>query len=167
MTETAVVIKTNGRTALLRIEKHPECEGCKACAFKNGSSTVKVKARNLCGAKTGQKVIVRGEKDNRVLASFITYLLPVIFVALALIPGIVLQLAEIYIFLLALGGLAVGIGAVILLDKVLGKTKGFGLEVCAVLPDAVPDGTNETGAEPPYPARESGAETESAETEVE
>lgn len=164
MTETAVVIKTNGRTALLRIEKHPECEGCKACAFKNGASTVKVKARNLCGAKTGQKVIVKGEKDNRVLASFIAYLLPVIFVALGLIPGFVFGMAEIYIFLLGMAGLAAGIAVVVILDKVLGKTKGFGLEVYAVLPEEpMKEGTDGE----PSPAPESAETAEDPESESE
>lgn len=78
MKERAIVVKTAGKTALLRIEKHPECESCKVCAFRSGKSTVKVKAKNTVGAKAGDEVIVQAEKDNRLLASFIVYIIPVL-----------------------------------------------------------------------------------------
>ena len=81
MREQAIVVKTTGKIAVLRIQKRPECEGCKICAFKEGQSVVKVKAKNTVGAKAGDTVIVQAEKDNRLLASFIVYILPVLFAA--------------------------------------------------------------------------------------
>ena len=78
MTERAVVVKTAGRIAVLQIEKKPECDSCKVCAFKAGKSRVKVKALNTAGARAGDEVIVKAEKDNRALASFIVYIIPVL-----------------------------------------------------------------------------------------
>ena len=46
-----------------------------------GESRVKVRALNAVGAKTGDTVLVKAEKDNRLLASFIVYILPVLFAA--------------------------------------------------------------------------------------
>ena len=79
MKEVATVVKTAGKIAVLVIEKTPACEGCKICAFRNGKSRVKVKALNAAGARAGDRVIVRAEKDRRALASFIAYILPVLF----------------------------------------------------------------------------------------
>ena len=41
MKERAEVVKTAGRIAVLQIVKTPECDACKACAFRNGKSRVR------------------------------------------------------------------------------------------------------------------------------
>ena len=64
MKEKATVIKTTGKIATVQIIKSPQCESCKACAFKNGKSTVKVKAKNDLEAKSGDEVYIACEKDN-------------------------------------------------------------------------------------------------------
>ena len=110
MKETAIVVKTAGKIAVVRVEKRPECDGCKACAFRNGKSTVKVRAYNRAGAKAGDRVSVACEKDNRALASFIVYIVPVL-----------------------LAGAALGFCAVFALDKLLARTRGFGMEVTEIL----------------------------------
>ena len=69
MTERALVVKTSGKIAVLQIEKKPECEGCKICAFKNGKSRVKVKALNTCGAKAGDTVVLYNQSAKGVLAA--------------------------------------------------------------------------------------------------
>lgn len=136
MKEIAEVVKTTGRIAVVRIEKHPECDGCKACAFKNGQSTVKIKALNGVGAKTGDRVLVRAEKDNRLLASFIVYVIPVVLAgAGALIGGFAIG-REVWAAVLCIAGLLLGFSAVFALDKILGKTRGFGMEVVEILSDA-------------------------------
>lgn len=78
MKELATVVNTAGKIATVQIEKKPECDSCKMCAFKNGKSRVKVRALNAVGAKPGDTVLVKAEKDNRLLASFIVYIVPVL-----------------------------------------------------------------------------------------
>ena len=36
MRERATVVKAAGKIATVRIVKNPQCESCRACAFKNG-----------------------------------------------------------------------------------------------------------------------------------
>lgn len=79
MRERATVVKAAGKIATVRIVKNPQCESCRACAFKNGKSTVNVKAKNEIGAAVGDSVTVACEKDNRTLASFLVYIVPVLF----------------------------------------------------------------------------------------
>lgn len=163
MRERATVLKTAGKIAVLQIEKSPACEGCKVCAFKAGKSRVKVKALNAAGAKKGDTVIVQAEKDNRTLASFFAYIVPVLLAGAGVLIGALCKLEELYIVLLCLGGLALGFGAVFAIDKLLARSRGFGMEVVEVCP-AQPEGAKcaaETDA--------AGAETdaESAEEQAE
>ena len=132
MTERALVVKTSGRIAVLQIEKKPECDACKACAFRNGKSRVKVKALNTAGAKAGDEVIVACEKDNRALASFIVYMVPVLFTAAGVAVGALCFEKEAFIALFALVGLALGFALVFAADKILSGSRGFGMEVVEI-----------------------------------
>lgn len=132
MKETAVVVKTTGRIAVLQIEKKPECDGCRVCAFKAGRSRVKVKALNTAGAKAGDEVIVCAEKDNRALASFIVYVVPVILAGIGVLIGALCFEEEAWIALLAVAGLLAGFAAVFAADRILSGTRGFGMEVVEI-----------------------------------
>lgn len=133
MREEATVVRATGRIAVLRIEKKPACEGCKVCAFKAGQSTVKVKAFNRAGAKAGERVIVAAEKDRRALASFIVYILPVLLAGAGVAVGALALGSELWAALLCLAGAALGFAAVFGLDKLLAKTRGFGMEVVGIV----------------------------------
>lgn len=175
MRERATVLKTAGKIAVLQIEKSPACEGCRICAFKAGKSRVKVKALNAAGAKKGDTVIVQAEKDNRTLASFFAYIVPVLLAGAGVLIGALCKLEELYIVLLCLGGLALGFGAVFAIDKLLARSGGFGMEVVEVCP-AQPEGAKsaaktdaENGTEAAAAGAENAAETdaESAEEQAE
>ena len=157
MRERATVLKTAGKIAVLQIEKSPACEGCRICAFKAGKSRVKVKALNAAGAKKGDTVIVQAEKDNRTLASFFAYIVPVLLAGAGVLIGALCKLEELYIVLLCLGGLALGFGAVFAIDKLLARSGGFGMEVVEVCP-AQPEGA-ESAAETDAAGAEIGAES--------
>lgn len=132
MTERALVVKTSGKIAVLQIEKKPECEGCKICAFKNGKSRVKVKALNTCGAKAGDTVVVKAEKDNRALASFIVYIVPVLLAGLGVLVGALCFEKEVWIALLCVAGLVLGFAAVFIADKIFSGSRGFGMEAVEI-----------------------------------
>ena len=135
MTERATVVKISGRIAVVQIEKKPECDACKVCAFRNGKSRVKVKALNTAGARAGDAVLVRAEKDNRLLASFLAYVPPVLFAAAGVLIGAFAIKSELWSALLCIAGIAVGFLAVWLLDKFASKTRGFGMEVIEIIQD--------------------------------
>jgi len=133
MKEKATVIKTTGKIATVQIIKSPQCESCKACAFKNGKSTVKVKAKNDLEAKSGDEVYIACEKDNRTLASFLVYIVPVIFLGIGAIIGYFCFKKELYTVLLCLGLLVLGFLFVFTADKLLSKSKGFGMEIIEII----------------------------------
>lgn len=133
MKEIATVVKTAGKIAVVQIEKHPECEGCKICAFKDGKSRVKVKALNSAKARAGERVIVQAEKDNRLLASFIVYIIPVLLGGIGVLIGALCFEREFWAPVLFFAGLALGFGAVFACDRLFSKTRGFGMEVVEIL----------------------------------
>lgn len=133
MKERATVVKVTGKIASVRIVKNPQCESCKACAFKNGKSTVKIKAKNEIGAKVGDEVVVSCERDNRTLASFLVYIVPVLFAGIGALIGYFSFKKEIFIVLLCLGTMAAGFALVVVFDRILSKTKGFGMEVVEII----------------------------------
>ncbi len=137
MREQAIVVKTTGKIAVVRIQKHPECEGCKMCAFKAGQSIVKIKAKNVAGAKAGDTVIVQAEKDNRLLASFIVYILPVLFAGAGAAVGFLALKDQLWAALCCVAGLVPGFAAVFLLDKWAARSRGFGMEVVEICPNEV------------------------------
>ena len=143
MKELATVVKTAGKIATVQIEKKPECDSCKICAFRNGKSRVKVRALNAVGAKAGDTVLVRAEKDNRLLASFIVYIVPVLLAGAGLLIGFFCFEEELYIALLCLAGLVLGLICVFFCDRALAKTRGFGMEVVQII------NTDKSGCAPP------------------
>lgn len=133
MKEVATVVKTAGKIAIVQIEKHPECDGCKMCAFKDGKSRVKVKALNSAKARAGERVIVQAEKDNRLLASFIVYVIPVLLGGAGVLIGALCFEQEFWAPVFFLIGLVLGFLAVFVLDRFFSKTRGFGMEVVEIL----------------------------------
>ncbi len=159
MKELATVVNTAGKIATVQIEKKPECDSCKMCAFRNGKSRVKVRALNAVGAKTGDTVLVKAEKDNRLLASFIVYIVPVLLAGAGLLVGFFCFEEELYIALLCLAGLILGIACVFFCDRALSKTRGFGMEVVEII-------ETERGSEPPQGGEPSADDTNQQEETV-
>ena len=162
MKELATVVNTAGKIATVQIEKKPECDSCKMCAFKNGKSRVKVKAFNAAGAKTGDEVLVKAERDNRLLASFIAYIVPVLFAGAGVGIGLACFEQELYAVLFCLAGLAVGFVAVFACDRFFSKTRGFGMEVVEILDNTTAGGCAETNGQAPATENEVNNQEEKA-----
>ena len=75
--------------------------------------------------------------------------MPVLLAGAGALVGALCALAELYIVLLCLAGLALGFAAVFCIDKLLAHSRGFGMEVveiCPVQPEGAA-GAEEEGAE--------------------
>ena len=83
--------------------------------------------------RAGDTVLVKAEKDNRLLASFIVYIVPVLLAAAGLLIGFFCFEEELYIALLCLSGLILGLTCVFFCDRALSKTRGFGMEVVEII----------------------------------
>ncbi|MHB8173589.1 MAG: SoxR reducing system RseC family protein [Nitrospirota bacterium] len=88
MEEPGVVIETAGTTAKVMMSKAGTCESCGAsgsCKVASGDRVME--ADNPLGAKPGQQVMVDIESGAFLKATFLTYMLPVIFLFLGAYLG--------------------------------------------------------------------------------
>lgn len=59
--------------------------------------------------------------------------MPVLFAGLGVLIGFFVFEKEVYTVLLCLGMLAAGFAAVVIFDRILSKSKGFGMEVVEII----------------------------------
>lgn len=83
-TEVGVVIEINGNLSEVRMGKHSDCKDCGACP---GSDSAIITADNRIGAKPGQRVSVELQESNALIAAFVIFVLPLIFVFIGVIAG--------------------------------------------------------------------------------
>jgi sigma-E factor negative regulatory protein RseC len=81
-TEKGIVIKTDSTTAWVKTAKTHACEACAArssCNIMGGGKEMEVQAINQAGAKVGEKVVIYFETSPLLKATFMLYVLPVLF----------------------------------------------------------------------------------------
>ena len=132
MKEIAEVVKADKNVATIKIERKSDCYACNACSFKNNANYVKLRAINTIGAKKGDSVVVEMESNNRLTASFLVYILPLIFAAIGLLIGSFFD-SEIWMFIICLTMLIVGYIIISIIDKRLTNKKGFSPEIMQIL----------------------------------
>lgn len=129
--ENGVVLKADKNTAVVKLEKKSECSTCGRCSFGRGKNYVKLRAKNLVGAKAGNEVVLQIQKDNRLSAAFYVYIVPLVFAAAGLLIGYFTG-TEIFMFALCLVMLVFGYIIVMLIDKSLSQKKGYAPEIVEI-----------------------------------
>jgi len=81
-TEKGIVIKIDSSTAWVKTTKTHSCKACAArsyCNVMGGGNEMEVEAINYAGAKVGEKVVISFETSPLLKATFMLYVLPVLF----------------------------------------------------------------------------------------
>ena len=81
-TEEGIVIKIDSSTAWVKTTKTHACKACGArasCNVMGGGKEMEVEAINYAGAKVGEKVVLFFETSPLLKATFMLYVLPVLF----------------------------------------------------------------------------------------
>ena len=89
-TEEGIVIKVESRTAWVTTTKTSACEACAAkssCTVLGGGKEMEVEAINDAGAQVGQKVVLYFETSPLLKATFMLYVLPILFLLAGAIIG--------------------------------------------------------------------------------
>jgi sigma-E factor negative regulatory protein RseC len=83
--EEGIIIETfDNNIVKVKVGRHNECKNCGACP---GDSSVVIEAKNLLGAKTGQRIAFRMKETNMLMAAFVVYIVPLIAVSLGVFVG--------------------------------------------------------------------------------
>jgi sigma-E factor negative regulatory protein RseC len=89
-TEEGIVIKTDSTTAWVKTTKTHACKACAArasCNVMGGGKEMEVEAINHAGAKVGEKVVLFFETSPLLKATFMLYVLPILFLMAGAIIG--------------------------------------------------------------------------------
>ena len=89
-TEKGVVVKIDATTAWITTTKTSACEGCAAkssCTVLGGGKEMEVEAINDIGARVGQNVVVHFQTSPLLKATFLLYVLPILFLILGAFLG--------------------------------------------------------------------------------
>jgi len=124
MTEQGKVIKVERGRATVEIPRKSACDKCGMCLIIPTKQVVTITLDNGVGAKVGDTVELSMGANYVLLASVLTYLIPLLFFALGLILGVVIinELAGI------IGGILFAVIAYVIiaiLDKKFKLKRGF------------------------------------------
>lgn len=89
-TEHGIVTKVDSETAWIKTTKTSACKSCSArssCNVMGGGKEMEVKAINDAKAKVGQKVVISFETSPLLKATFLLYVLPIIFLIAGALIG--------------------------------------------------------------------------------
>jgi len=90
-TAEGIITKVNYSTALVKCIKCAACESCSAKGFCNtgegSSDDVEVEAINAVGAKVDDRVTISFETSSLLKATFLIYMIPVLFFILGVVIG--------------------------------------------------------------------------------
>lgn len=118
MTENGTVVECKGNFALVRIGRNSACASCGKCGMTESQEYVDFLVENTLSAQKGEVVSVEIPEGNSVKLAFVAYVLPIIPAILMLVLGVCLGLKEWISALMFLGGLTIGFGFVVMLDRI-------------------------------------------------
>ena len=152
------ITKVKGNRATVEFDRKSACDSCHMCAVTRDGMKVKIVIDNTLGACVGDVVDVAMGERFVLTAAVIVYIIPLVLVGAGI--GIGSLLGEVAQLLFALGGLVVGFGIAIALDRcVIRKRKGFAprmTAICGISP--VVTVGNAAGAETDGDGKASGAD---------
>ena len=131
MLTTAKVIKIEGNTALVEVQRKSACEGCHkmtsgggcgVCSLLGSDRHFTAKADNRIGARVGDRVEVQSATSRVLLYSALVFLLPIVIgILLYVVSGYLFE-TELYRYLmLAAGFLVCFLGIWLYSKKVISK----------------------------------------------
>ena len=124
MTQDAIVFKClNDKTAEVVVTRTTacgsNCGNCESCIFQ---SELKTAARNLIGAKPGQRVVIESKSSRIYSAALLTYILPLVLALAGYFIGYSMSASEGICVICSFIGIAVG-AAVLVMSQRLNKNK--------------------------------------------
>lgn len=103
MREEGTVVSLDGDSAQVRIARRHSCDGCKVCAPLAPGEMI-LDARNLAGARPGERVAIEIAGPDPLLAATLVYMLPILGLIAGCVAGTALTGSE-------AAGLGIGIAA--------------------------------------------------------
>lgn len=120
--EIGKIESIDGDQVIVVVDKKKECDKCGMCVFPKGASKVKFHAQNTIGACVGDTVVIRQEKDQRLLGAMLVFLVPLLLIGLSTAVTYLLKLNELFMLVFSLGLVIIWFAILSVIDKK--RTKG-------------------------------------------
>lgn len=117
MTENGVVVQCKNNFACVRIGRNSACAACGKCGMTEKQKHVDFFVENTLNAKVGDTVSVEIPEGNSASLALVAYILPIVPALALMFVGFALNFPAWGALLMFFGGLALGFGAVVLIDK--------------------------------------------------
>ena len=95
--EAGIVIAQRGDSLDVSLVKSEACAKCRACIAGMSKQEMRLFARNLCGAKIGDRVRIELDDGAFLVSSLVMYGFPLIMLLLGFFAGLFLSRAFVYI----------------------------------------------------------------------
>ena len=134
MQEIGKVSKTEGKYAIVKVQKKDECSKCGMCLFPKNASEIEFRAKNTVLAKEGDDVLIntsneRGKLDGILLVFFV----PLLLIGLAVLIEKLFIKNEIFILPISIGLIVIWFFMLSFIDKKIAKNDKYVCEIIEIL----------------------------------
>ncbi|MBQ9485844.1 MAG: SoxR reducing system RseC family protein [Clostridia bacterium] len=145
MTEQGVVTQIKGKFAIVSVDKKEECAGCGLCLFKDNATKTEIYAFNVQNAREGDVVIVERSEHGKPLGSILVFLVPLLFIGIAVALNYLFLKNEIWVLALSAAFMVIWYVVLGLVDGKIKKSGAFSSEIVGIVSRAetVADAKNE------------------------
>ncbi len=143
MTEIGEVVKIYGDSADVAVSKKDECSKCGLCAFPKGAEKTIISATNEIGAKVGDVVTIKAQKDLRLTSMMLVFLVPLMLIGLATLIDYLFIGVEIWILFLSVIFIVLWYTILAIIDKKVFRNKNYCHVIVSI--DTEKNNENDTG----------------------
>ena len=134
MQEIGKVSKTEGKYAIVKVQKKDECSKCGMCLFPKNASEIEFRAKNNILAKEGDDVLINTSNERgKLVGILLVFLVPLLLFGLAVLIEKLFIKNEIFILPISIGLIVVWFFMLSFIDKKIAKNDKYVCEIIEIL----------------------------------
>lgn len=134
MQEIGKVSKTEGKYAIVKVQKKDECSKCGMCLFPKNASEIEFRAKNTLLAKEGDDVLINTSNERgKLVGILLVFLVPLLLIGLAVLIEKLFIKNEIFILPISIGLIVVWFFMLSFIDKKIAKNDKYVCEIIEIL----------------------------------
>ena len=134
MQEIGKVSKTEGKYAIVKVQRKDECSKCGMCLFPKNASEIEFRAKNTLLAKEGDDVLINTSNERgKLVGILLVFLVPLLLIGLAVLIEKLFIKNEIFILPISIGLIVVWFFMLSFIDKKIAKNDKYVCEIIEIL----------------------------------
>lgn len=134
MQEIGKVSKTEGKYAIVKVQKKDECSKCGMCLFPKNASEIEFRAKNTLLAKEGDDVLINTSNERgKLVGILLVFLVPLLLIGLAVLIEKLFIKNEIFILPISIVLIVVWFFMLSFIDKKIAKNDKYVCEIIEII----------------------------------